>query len=71
MSNSRRTLGTGPRPDDSELSPNDNRERARTAAERAAAEPTDPSEEGQLPTRPQGRRRLGTGPERDQPPVQS
>ncbi|WP_438452678.1 hypothetical protein [Streptomyces asiaticus] len=70
MSPTRRTLGAGPRPDEPESTPvGDSRERARTAAERAAAQqldPSDPSDEDQMQTRPPGRRRLGTGPEPDQ-----
>ncbi|MGW7754654.1 hypothetical protein ACWGK6_24550 [Streptomyces violaceusniger] len=67
MSPARRTLGTGPRPDEPELTPvGDSRERARTAAERATAQQLDPSDENQMQTRPPGRRRLGTGPEPDQ-----
>ncbi|WP_262705294.1 MULTISPECIES: hypothetical protein [Streptomyces] len=67
MSPTRRTLGTGPRPDEPELTPvGDSRERARTAAERAAAEPIASADEDQMQTRPPGRRRLGTGPEPDQ-----
>ncbi|WP_099017361.1 hypothetical protein [Streptomyces malaysiensis] len=67
MSPTRRILGTGPRPDEPELTPvGDSRERARTAAERAAAQQLDPSDEDQMQARPPGRRRLGTGPEPDQ-----
>ncbi|MGW7754472.1 hypothetical protein ACWGK6_23565 [Streptomyces violaceusniger] len=62
----RRPLGAGPRPDEPELSPiGDNRERARTAAERAVAEPSALSDEDQPQTRLPGRRQLGTGPAPD------
>ncbi|MGW3563522.1 hypothetical protein ACWDSL_06410 [Streptomyces sp. NPDC000941] len=63
MSTARRPLGTGPHSGEPELSPiGDSRERARTAAERAAAEPAAQFDEEQLRTYSPGRRRLGTGP---------
>ena len=60
--NSRRPLGTGPRPAEEQSPIGDYRVRGRTAAERAAVEPPALAVEVEVvEARPPSRRTLGTG----------
>ncbi len=62
MSTTRRPLGTGPQAAEEQSPIGDQRERGRTAAERAAVEPPALAVENEVvEARPPGRRPLGTG----------